>query len=76
MSSQFASLTIGMMEQWNSGVMGSGIMQCWIDGPAAGGIDDIIKMAMILLNPPAADHHPTIPLSWQIQKPQNPQYSN
>jgi hypothetical protein len=38
-----------MMEQWNSGVMGSGIMQCWINGPATGGIDDKIKMAIILL---------------------------
>jgi hypothetical protein len=26
-----------MMEQWNSGIMGSGIMQCWINGPATGG---------------------------------------
>jgi hypothetical protein len=40
-----------MMEQWNSGVMGSGIMQCWINGPATGGIDDKIKMAVILLKP-------------------------
>jgi hypothetical protein len=38
-----------MMEQWNGGVMGSGIMQCWINGPATGGIDDKIKMAIILL---------------------------
>ena len=37
------------MEQWNSGVMGSGIMQCWINGPATGEIDDKIKMAIILL---------------------------
>ena len=29
--------------------MGSGIMQCWINGPATGGIDDKIKMAIILL---------------------------
>jgi hypothetical protein len=21
-----------MMECWNSGIMGSGIMQCWVDG--------------------------------------------
>ena len=31
----------GMMEQWNSGVMGSGMMQCWINGPATGGIDHV-----------------------------------
>jgi hypothetical protein len=37
------------MEQWNSGVMGYGIMQCWINGPATGGIEDKIKMAIILL---------------------------
>ena len=37
------------MEQWNSGVMGSGIMQYWINGHALGGIDDYIKMAIILL---------------------------
>ena len=51
--------------------MGSGIMQCWINGPATGGIDDKIKMAAILLNPPAADHHSIIPFSGQIRKPQN-----
>jgi hypothetical protein len=38
-----------MMEQWNSGKMGSGIMQCWSNGPATGGIDDKIKIANILL---------------------------
>jgi hypothetical protein len=38
-----------MMEQWNSGIMGSGIMQCWINGPATGGIDDKIKMAIFFL---------------------------
>jgi len=38
-----------MMEQWNSGAMGSGIMQCWINGPATGGVDDKIKMAIVLL---------------------------
>ncbi len=32
-------------------------MQCWINGPATGGIDDKIKMVNILLNPPAADHY-------------------
>jgi hypothetical protein len=38
-----------MMEQWNSGVMGSGIIQCWINGPTTGGIDNKIKMATIFL---------------------------
>jgi len=38
-----------MMKKWNSGIMGSGMMQCWINGPATGGIDDKIKMAIILL---------------------------
>jgi hypothetical protein len=41
--------------------MGSGIMQCWINGPATGGIDDKIKMAIILFelfwpNPLIFDH--------------------
>jgi hypothetical protein len=40
---------IGMMEQWNSGIMGSGIMQRWLNGPATGGIDKKIKMANIPL---------------------------
>jgi hypothetical protein len=61
-----------MMEQWNSGIIGSGVMQCWINGPATGGIDDKIKMAIILLktNIPAF-HHSIIPFSGQIQNPQN-----
>jgi hypothetical protein len=50
-----------MMEQWNSGIMGSGIMQCWINGPATGGVNDKIKMANTLMNPPAADHNTIIP---------------
>ena len=51
--------------------MGSGIMQCWINGPATGGIDDKIKMAIILLktNIPAF-HHSIIPFPGQIRKPQ------
>jgi hypothetical protein len=51
--------------------MGSGIMQCWINGPATGGIDDKIKMAIILLetNIPAF-HHSIIPFSVQIRKTQ------
>ncbi len=37
-------------------------MQCWINGPATGGIDDKIKMANILLktNIPSF-HHSIIP---------------
>jgi hypothetical protein len=46
-------------------------MQCWINGPATGGIDDKIKMANILLktNIPSF-HHSIIPFSGQIRKPQ------
>jgi hypothetical protein len=53
-----------MMEQWNSEILGSEVMQCWINGPATGGIDDKIKMAIILLkaNIPAF-HHSKIPFS-------------
>jgi hypothetical protein len=60
-----------MMEQWNSGVMGSGKMQCWINDPATGVSDDKIKMATILLktNIPVF-HHSIIPFSGQIRKPQ------
>ncbi len=38
-------------------------MQCWINGPATGGIDDKIKMVNILLktNIPSF-HHSIIPL--------------
>jgi hypothetical protein len=51
-----------MMEYWKSGIMGSGIMQCWINGPAADRIDDKNKMGYILLktNIPAF-HHSIIP---------------
>jgi hypothetical protein len=38
-----------MLEYWNIGIMGSGMMQCWINGPATGGSDDKIKMANIHL---------------------------
>jgi hypothetical protein len=53
-----------MMEYWNSGIMGSGIMQCWIDGPATDGIDDKNKMAHFLLktNIPTR-HYSIIPFS-------------
>jgi hypothetical protein len=51
--------------------MGSGIMQCWINGPATDGIDGIddkIKMAIILLttNIPVF-HHSIIPFSGDIR---------
>jgi hypothetical protein len=68
-----------MMEQWNSGVMGSWIMQCWINGPATGGIDDKIKLAIILLktNIPAFQHS-SIPLFHfrsKFGRPKKPLYS-
>jgi hypothetical protein len=51
--------------------MGSGMMQCWINGPATGGSDDKIKMANIHLktNIPTF-HHSMIPFSGQIRKSQ------
>ncbi len=65
-----------MMEQWNSGIMGSGLRlgeyNAMLDnGPATGGIDDKIKMTNILLktNSPAF-HHSIIPFSGKIRKPQ------
>jgi len=67
-----------MMEQWNSGIMGSGKMQCWINGPATDGIGDKNKMANIFLNPPAADQHSTIPLfhfRGKFGSPKKPLYS-
>jgi len=59
---------IGMMERWNSGLMGSGIMQCWINGKIR--IHDKIKKANILLktNIPSF-HHSIIPFPGKIQKP-------
>jgi hypothetical protein len=50
-------------------------MQCWINGPATGGIDDKIKMANILLktNIPSFQHS-IIPFSGQIRKPQKNLY--
>ncbi len=55
--------------------MGTGIMQCWINGPATDGKDDKIKMAYILLktNIPAF-HHSIIPFSGQIRKPKKHLY--
>jgi hypothetical protein len=65
-----------MMEQWNSGIMGSGIMQYWINGPATGGIDDENKMAKILLNTNIPSfHHSIIPFSGQIRNPKKSPYS-
>jgi hypothetical protein len=61
-----------MMEYWNSGIMGSGVMQYWINGPATNGIDDEIKIAFILLiRGGPAFHHSIIPFSGQIRKPKN-----
>jgi hypothetical protein len=59
-------------ECWQNGIVGSGLMQCWINDPFLGGIDDKIKMAVILLktNIPVF-HHSIIPFSGQIRKPQN-----
>jgi hypothetical protein len=47
-------------------------MQCWINGPATGGIDDKIKMVNILLksNIPSF-HYSIIPFPEQIRKTQN-----
>jgi hypothetical protein len=38
------------LECWNIGIMDSGMVQCWTNGPPASGIDDKIKMVNILLN--------------------------
>jgi hypothetical protein len=59
-----------MMEYWNNGIMGSGIMHCWINVPTTDGANDKIRMAYILLktNIPAF-HHSIIPFSGQIRKP-------
>jgi hypothetical protein len=66
---------IGMLEFWNIGIMGSGIMQYCINGPATGGIDDKTKMVNILLktNIPSF-HHSIIPFPGQIQKIQKNSY--
>jgi hypothetical protein len=59
------------MEQWNRGIMGSGMMQCWINGSATGGIDDKIKMVNILLKTNIPSFHPSIiPFPGQIRRPQ------
>jgi hypothetical protein len=47
-------------------------MQCWINGPATGGIDDKIKMAIFFKKPNIPDfHHSIIPFPGQFRKPQN-----
>jgi len=48
------------MEQWNSGIMGFGMMQSWMNGPATGGSDDNIKMVNILLKTNVPSFHPSI----------------
>ena len=60
-----------MLEQWNSGIMGSGMMQCWIDDTATSGSDDKIKMVNIHLktNIPSFQNS-IIPISGQIKKSQ------
>ena len=40
--------------------MGSGMVQCWINGPATSGIDDKIKMVRILLNNNIPSFHSSI----------------
>jgi len=61
-----------MMENWNSGIMGSGIMKCWVNGSATDGIGAKIKMADILLetNIPAF-HNSIILFSGRNQNPKN-----
>jgi hypothetical protein len=58
-----------MLEQWSSGIMGSGMMQCWINGPATSASDDKFKMANIHLktNIPLFQYS-NIPFSGKIRK--------
>jgi hypothetical protein len=58
-----------MMEHWKNGIMGFGIMQCWINGPATGGSKDKNKMAayILLKNNIPAFHHSIIPLAGQTR---------
>jgi hypothetical protein len=61
-----------MMEQWNSGIMGLGMMQCWINDPATGGIDEKLKMVNILLKTNIPSFHPSIiPFPGKIRRLQN-----
>ena len=41
---------IGMMEYWNSGIMGFGIMQYWFDDKIC--VGDIIKNGYLPFDPP------------------------
>jgi len=61
------------LECWNNGIMGSGIMQCWVNGGVC--VDDKIKMANILLktNLPVF-HYSIIPYSRQAFKSQKMSY--
>jgi hypothetical protein len=59
-----------MMEYWKSGIMGFGLMQCWINGPARNGIEDKNKMAVYILlktNIPTF-HHSIIGVNSKSQK--------
>jgi len=56
--------------------MGSGMMQCWINGPATDGIDDKLKTVNILLKTNIPAFHPSIiPFPGQVRKPKIPIYS-
>jgi hypothetical protein len=58
------------LECWNIGIMDSGMVQCWTNGPPASGIDDKIKMVNILLNTHIPSfHHSITPFPGQIQNP-------
>jgi hypothetical protein len=61
------------LEWWNVGIMGSGIMQYWVNGKIC--VDDKIKMANILLktNLPVF-HYSIIPFLRQAFKPQKMSY--
>jgi hypothetical protein len=46
-------------------------MQCWINGPASGGIDDKLKTVNILLKTNIPAFHPSIiPFPGHIRRPQ------
>ena len=46
-------------------------MQCWLNGPATGGINDKIQMVTIILKTNIPSFHPCIiPFPGQIRKPQ------
>ncbi|OEU64532.1 MAG: hypothetical protein BBJ57_11625 [Desulfobacterales bacterium PC51MH44] len=62
-----------MMECWNNGIMGSGIIQYWVNGKIC--VDVKFKMANILIktNLPVF-HYSIIPYSRQAFKPQKMSY--